>query len=248
MPDPRRRAEAGSIPAPEGQPSFSPHVGSVSGFYPRSRGATSTQRMAARVEMGPSPLARGNQQPPPVPPPPRAPLARGNLGLHLGLPLRLGSIPARAGQPPCRHPSPVHPRVHPRSRGATHYTVNANGLVTGPSPLARGNLQVREDVAVVDGSIPARAGQPQSAASCACRSRVHPRSRGATEGVLKPTDRFTGPSPLARGTPPRLASAPAARGPSPLARGNPAAAAVSTGHRGSIPARAGQPWCRLPRR
>ena len=112
-------------------------------------------------------------------------------------------------------------RAYPRSRGATSTWCFSNGLLSGLSPLARGNraefLVQRARV----GPIPARAGQP------ACRSgrgwcwRAYPRSRGATDLRAK--------FPVAR------------LGLSPLARGNPKLLVYLASPLGPIPARAGQP-------
>ncbi len=96
-----RNGAWGSIPARAGQPPRRIHRPSCTRVYPRSRGATQWVRLTCGNHKGLSPLARGN---------------------HLGgvIPwLKLGSIPARAGQPCPAVPKCRVFKVYPRSRGAT---------------------------------------------------------------------------------------------------------------------------------
>ena len=67
-------------------------------------------------------------------------------------------IPARAG---FTRPSlllDTAPRDHPRSRGVYTIHLSLRSLIEGSSPLARGLPRVTEELAVVLGIIPARAG------------------------------------------------------------------------------------------
>ena len=193
----------GPIPARAGQPCLCCNSCSLGGAYPRSRGATVARHNVLDLAAGLSPLARGNR-----------------LGAGPGRAAR-GPIPARAGQPDGRHKWPLPSRAYPRSRGATfpasYYTDDGEGL----SPLARGNPTINSRSVIHGGPIPARAGQPTTAAPAASASRAYPRSRGATEhnmDYMHPT-----------------------MGLSPLARGNRLAAPVEVLRLGPIPARAGQP-------
>ena len=161
----------------------------------------------------------------------------------MALPLApvLGSIPAQAGEPyrtfvPCR-PIWVYPRagggtpislasrtrntgLSPRRRGTA-----LEGLVAatkpGLSPRRRGN---RGDDAVeplVDGSIPAQAGEPARRGTISRTSRVYPRAGGGTRAAARPGLDQDGLSPRRRGNPhPELV--------------------VASGI-GSIPAQAGEP-------
>ena len=178
--------------------------------HPRSRGAAATTRSRSPTVKGPSPLARGSQE-----------CADGVYDVD-------GSIPARAGQPASTSRSSPPARVHPRSRGAAAGIAECAGVIAGPSPLARGSLHRPEQPGAVQGSIPARAGQPATPLLLRGLSGVHPRSRGAADMPWVRENRAQGPSPLARGSRSR--------------------AAPRTPRTGSIPARAGQPpstRCRL---
>ena len=170
-----------------------------------------------------------------------SPLARGNLVVHAEIVLTVGSIPARAGEPPTlRRPRiagwvyprsrggtlgrlrPVHRhRVYPRSRGGTQYHPAARQVHLGLSPLARGNHFYVYSTLTASGSIPARAGEPKVRKRVDARTWVYPRSRGGTSG-------------------PQLAPVPRG-GLSPLARGNPLSVRFRRLITGSIPARAGEP-------
>ena len=115
------RARRGPIPARAGQP------WSVRGLrwkpwaYPRSRGATWCSTLARTLQTGLSPLARGNQHPPPH---------------HAA---RQGPIPARAGQPLGNGEAHGICTAYPRSRGATTAMRRCTAMRGGLSPLARGN-------------------------------------------------------------------------------------------------------------
>ena len=171
----------GSIPAHAGQPRPGRAAASIHRVHPRSRGATRLFMLIGPFGRGPSPLTRGNQ---------RARAGDGGRGR---------SIPAHAGQPSPSCVKKAASRVHPRSRGATAIISGMSSIQMGPSPLTRGNLVDSLGQAVPLGSIPAHAGQPRSDRRCAARSRVHPRSRGATCRCEETTCPRLGPSPLTRG-------------------------------------------------
>ncbi len=115
------RRPARPIPARAGEPFMGSPLVRLMWAYPRSRGGTGLARPYSRQVRGLSPLARGNP-----------------TGCAL-MCLRVGPIPARAGEP-CRlviHPSPGG--AYPRSRGGTSATPAVPCNEPGLSPLARGN-------------------------------------------------------------------------------------------------------------
>ena len=96
----------------------------------------------------------------------------------------------------------------------------------GLSPPTRGNHSRKVIDIAAEGSIPAHAGEPAAAMSCARVVRVYPRPRGGTS---------LADSALAN-----------ARGLSPPTRGNPLRRPADERQRRSIPAHAGEP-CSTPR-
>ena len=100
-------------------------------------------------------------------------------------------------------------------------------LISGLSPLARGNHRSRRGRNAQHGPIPARTGQPNTPFSFLTAKTAYPRSHGATHLLLR---FLTGGAGL-----------------SPLARGNQTAEAIFRDKVGPIPARTGQPWSPLPR-
>ncbi len=150
-----------------------------------------------------------------------SPLARGTLVGAIERRRLLRSIPARAGNTDLQRvaapAAAVHPRsrgehqgdnflaggcleVHPRSRGEHRAALYFALCVPGPSPLARGTLELPVQGVHGQRSIPARAGNT-SPWRCACpRSSVHPRSRGEHARSTCWLNAVSGPSPLARGT------------------------------------------------
>ncbi len=175
----------------------------VVGDYPRSRGGTLTPPQAQPSQHGLSPLARGN------------PVAL------IWSRWITGTIPARAGEPVRALHAFLFTGDYPRSRGGTvgpKYHVRGN---EGLSPLARGNPKGIAVVEAIDGTIPARAGEPVRGTTFSSAARDYPRSRGGTPGPLSPPAITQGLSPLARGN---LSSKPDDAAPE-----------------GTIPARAGEP-------
>ena len=159
----QNRTINGSIPARAGQPRTSEQSTGIRWVHPRSRGAAPSGQPRSTSRWGPSPLARGSPNPPPVP-------AAGS-----------GSIPARAGQPLQGADVGCHVKVHPRSRGAANVVLQDSSMYQGPSPLARGSLRELLTAAHAQGSIPARAGQPRAGVRNLYLLGVHPRSRGAAK-------------------------------------------------------------------
>ena len=93
----------GSIPANAGEPSSSRWARTPRRVYPRERGGTADAQGKSITEMGLSPRTRGNRWPgtPPA--------------------VRLGSIPANAGEPQCFDERTLPVGVYPRERGGTSH-------------------------------------------------------------------------------------------------------------------------------
>ena len=119
-------------------------------------------------------------------------------------------------------------RVYPRACGGTMRSCQWRLLFQGLSPRVRGNHQYNAETERIQGSIPARAGEPIPAPIMPLADRVYPRACGGTfnqvpEGALVP-------------------------GLSPRVRGNRHRQRRYGGCPGSIPARAGEPTPRASQR
>ena len=149
-------------PLARGNPAPCASAGAASRAYPRSRGATAGSATGAPVNLGLSPLARGNRHT--------------SSRCHS----ERGPIPARAGQPTRARPVLGSVGAYPRSRGATFSSDTISLPCAGLSPLARGNLFGLSPRQAQQGPIPARAGQPRWWWRGCAFARAYPRSRGAT--------------------------------------------------------------------
>ena len=206
----RKRGRVGSIPARAGQPRPTRRTLLDRRVYPRACGATVLTPFVPLIWGGLSPRVRGN------------------LSLPPSLPQRGGSIPARAGQPFCLSRIAITPGVYPRACGATLIRAGVGSRDEGLSPRVRGNLRVPTRVALMAGSIPARAGQPVSRCLVRRRRAVYPRACGATTGCRARSQHAIGLSPRVRG--------------------NHLHRRQRSKSSGSIPARAGQPRAWAARR
>ena len=128
-----------------------------------------------------------------------SPRERGN---REGQPAKLAalrSIPARAGEPS----RPPHARrrrpVYPRASGGTLMPIATRSLWTGLSPRERGNHDFDDYDAFYLRSIPARAGEPLTAAHLGAPTRVYPRASGGTRHRYGPGNTRRGLSPRERG-------------------------------------------------
>ena len=92
----------------------------------------------------------------------------------------------------------------------------------GLSPLARGNHYRMLFGQVVEGPLPARAGEPSPSLSTPRGLRAYPRSSGGTSSRGPRTFQPRGLSPLARGNRPALRGSRPALGPIPARAGEPA--------------------------
>ena len=113
---------------------------------------------------------------------------------------RSGLIPARAGNTRRQLPRTRSTRAHPRSRGEHPILVLMSSRRAGSSPLARGTLQRRVMQLDQFGLIPARAGNTWCLWFPIRPLRAHPRSRGEHVPCQVWVERWSGSSPLARGT------------------------------------------------
>ena len=175
------RGGPGSIPARAGEPRTAPLPSCARRVYPRACGGTVNGTSAFVGTWGLSPRVRGN----------RLQRPHGELDV--------GSIPARAGEPPSRRLPGTWKRVYPRACGGTSMTACVDGSRLGLSPRVRGN-QLRHALLVdQQGSIPARAGEPPVGwAELACLG-VYPRACGGTAILGCAFAKEEGLSPRVRG-------------------------------------------------
>ena len=158
----RRLEQLGPIPASAGEPRPRRGPRARPRAYPRERGGTSVSTCCAGCSRGLSPRARGNH---------------GRLEFEV---LRLGPIPASAGEPlPILAPGHAG-RAYPRERGGTRYAASVLTAPEGLSPRARGTLCAAQYLTAFWGPIPASAGEPQPMANIGALERAYPRERGGT--------------------------------------------------------------------
>ena len=237
----------GSIPARAGEPPSHHPSTSDSRVYPRACGGTPGRTSAPGTGRGLSPRVRGNllrivHYPDRLRVYPRAcggttalershhtcqglsPRVRGNRPVLPVVQVRMGSIPARAGEPPGSPGRPGTDGVYPRACGGTPRKSEALWLLSGLSPRVRGNRRRSLPAGAPRGSIPARAGEPYGPPSRRRPTRVYPRACGGTVTALE-------------------IDAPV-KGLSPRVRGNHTERYLRYRSEGSIPARAGEPRAR----
>jgi len=131
------------------------------------------------------------------------------------------SIPACAGEPMSDHVSSSVFKVYPRVCGGAVKLMDWHKYTSGLSPRVRGSPGKIKENSLPNGSIPACAGEPRSAARRSGRSQVYPRVCGGAR--LRPQ--------LAGGQ----------EGLSPRVRGSRTSSPKSSVFIGSIPACAGEP-------
>ena len=151
-----------SIPAHAGEPTSTIPPRILGRVYPRPRGGTVDRTHNDVVAQGLSPPTRGNH-------------LAGGAGA-----LRLGSIPAHAGEPSAMRRLAAAPRVYPRPRGGTRFRHFTPLSRRGLSPPTRGNPPRRAPRGANARSIPAHAGEPLGTAAQHEKRRVYPRPRGGT--------------------------------------------------------------------
>ena len=157
-----REVDAGSIPAPAGEPERLLRHEPVHSVYPRACGGTVAGYATGLVIGGLSPRLRGNRE---------KPTAR---------PGRTGSIPAPAGEPCNLTQIRPAPTVYPRACGGTFSGLVASTEYDGLSPRLRGNREKPTARPGRTGSIPAPAGEPAVHHARLHAGRVYPRACGGT--------------------------------------------------------------------
>ena len=91
----------------------------------------------------------------------------------------------------------------------------------GLSPQVRGSLVVRADEVIVEGSIPAGAGEPVVDCAIVYAPRVYPRRCGGARNAVHVTETAEGLSPQVRGSPNEKGRAEARPGSIPAGAGEP---------------------------
>ncbi len=150
-----------------------------------------------------------------------SPRVRGNRPFRVADQLRVGSIPACAGEPISPTPRADSDRVYPRVCGGTNYVGLLGDIRYGLSPRVRGNRRRQRQSRTRLWSIPACAGEPPTRPAPSASMRVYPRVCGGTQ----------------RGSRSRCGAA----GLSPRVRGNLSGVIRAGVSPGSIPACAGEP-------
>ena len=111
------------------------------------------------------------------------------------------SIPACAGEPGTAAPPPPCSSVYPRVCGGTAYAPDCATMDAGLSPRVRGNLYAHYSSHDWIGSIPACAGEPETASESYVLNMVYPRVCGGTASGRYDVSEIVGLSPRVRGNP-----------------------------------------------
>ena len=171
---------SGSIPAPAGEPRWTPAISRPAWVYPRACGGTGLGRGVGLGLDGLSPRLRGTS-------PSRRPAAyssglsprlRGNLLSAIRLNRSSRSIPAPAGEPKWSSTAIPSSWVYPRACGGTATRACGRSVGRGLSPRLRGNQLAHGHQQDTEGSIPAPAGEPEHDAGILGREGVYPRACG----------------------------------------------------------------------
>ena len=175
-----------SIPARAGEPADSYRYTATVTVYPRACGGTWSGRAGPSGASGLSPRVRGNRRPCPL-----------RTRRRRSIPARAGeppgprldifgrrSIPARAGEPDDAPFRVELRRVYPRACGGTGCPIPSVNRTAGLSPRVRGNHAHAVLNCNIDGSIPARAGEPAATRRDSGWCRVYPRACGGTSQAV----------------------------------------------------------------
>ena len=171
------------IPARAGPTALSVAARKFSADHPRSCGANHRDTGCAEYGDGSSPLVRGQ---------------------HPIQPRRIANqriIPARAGPTDAGVPYVATGSDHPRSCGANLTAVTGTSIISGSSPLGRGQHQHDLLPTPFLRIIPARAGPTWRRTQGPRAAADHPRSCGANHRLPLPLGELDGSSPLVRGQP-----------------------------------------------
>ena len=197
---------SGSIPARAGEPSTNLPYRRAWRVDPRASGGAAVSRRAVDLVSGRSPRERGS--------------LLGNERQRAAE----GSIPARAGEPGNVGTAAAISWVDPRASGGAAGQRWGRTAAGGRSPRERGSLHKHPAIHFLDGSIPARAGEPGSCRPRSTANRVDPRASGGANSVATIQRHAEGRSPRERG------SHRADLRPSPGRRSIPARAGEPMGH------------------
>ena len=121
-----------------------------------------------------------------------SPPVRGSLRPRPPRSILDGSIPARAGEPCSTPTSPMRSAVYPRPCGGAQVQVVVHLADRGLSPPVRGSRHLGRGLERLQGSIPARAGEPRMRSRSGTSMTVYPRPcGGAGDTGMRhgPTDR-----------------------------------------------------------
>ena len=155
-------ARRGSTPARAGEPLISGLIFGLVMFYPRACGGTlPLLPLADHLAVLP-------------------PRVRGNRSCAAGAGEHTRSTPARAGEPEVPFSELDKRWFYPRACGGTMSSRRSNHRRPVLSPRVRGNRAGHRGSAPWKSSIPARAGEPTSAASPTRPSKFYPRACGGT--------------------------------------------------------------------
>ena len=163
-----------------------PRLASV---YPRACGGTFRTAFICGHQSGLSPRLRGNRFNPSM------------------VALRVGSIPALAGEPVTQRTRLDLREVYPRACGGTEFDPRGDVPLAGLSPRLRGNPTKYPPSQVRQRSIPALAGEPRAGVRIRYRDMVYPRACGGTAVRQHEGRRGPGLSPRLRGNPLRYPQA-----------------------------------------
>ena len=128
------------------------------------------------------------------------PLTRGTLELTGQNVVSAGIIPAYAGNTGEGDGLRLVARDHPRLRGEHSVSVSSYSRSGGSSPLTRGTLVISYVGRVLEGIIPAYAGNTLRSRPSRASPRDHPRLRGEHRALEDRKGILPGSSPLTRGT------------------------------------------------
>ncbi len=113
---------------------------------------------------------------------------------------QVGSIPARAGEPPPDIAQPLAPGVYPRACGGAAVRFARSVAASGLSPRVRGSRAVGSPAYKEQRSIPARAGEPCDSGGRGGDCEVYPRACGGAGLADGGHGRTAGLSPRVRGS------------------------------------------------
>ena len=213
---------SGSIPACAGEPGTGQTGYQAPRVYPRVCGGTPWQQPWTAGQEGLSPRGRGNQAvarrslqingsiPACAGEPGERPGARGSHAVYPRVGGGTGaatsrtttpprSIPAWAGEPASSARRTRTVAVYPRVGGGTGMSSWKMSDIEGLSPRGRGNQSDDMPSVLLEGSIPAWAGEPAASGAGCFQPRVYPRVGGGTGCLLGCPEACRGLSPRGRG-------------------------------------------------